>query len=155
MKKGLLIWFLLFISCWITLAATGDINNWLPKELNDAYSFAYKNGITTSDSIGNADMKGELNRISMAKMLSKYALNILKKEPDTSKKYELQSDWNWNLKWCIKITTKDAICSDLHTLFYDNLEVSYDCSWKKMKVEKRPINECSNLGIHIQTTINK
>lgn len=69
--------------------------------------------------------------------------------------YELQSDWNWNLNGCIKITTKDTICSDVYTLFYDNLEVSYDCEWNKMKIEKRPIKECANLGIHIQTTINK
>ncbi|PZM86961.1 MAG: hypothetical protein DLD55_03905 [candidate division SR1 bacterium] len=69
--------------------------------------------------------------------------------------YELQSDGNWNLNGCIKITTKDTICSDVYTLFYDNLEVSYDCEGNKMKIEKRPIKECANLGIHIQTTINK
>ncbi len=69
--------------------------------------------------------------------------------------YELQSDWNWSLNWCIRMTTKDAICSDVYTLFYDNLEASYDCEWNKMKIEKRPIKDCSNLGIHIQTTINK
>jgi hypothetical protein len=37
------------------------------------------------DSIEKADMNGQLNRIAMAKMLSNYLINILKREPDTSK----------------------------------------------------------------------
>ena len=39
--------------------------------------FAYKNGITTMPTILLADMYGPLDRISMAKMLSQYAINVL------------------------------------------------------------------------------
>ena len=68
-------------------------NNWTTpayndnysKEMNDAYQFAYKNGITTMPSIDEADMTGWLTRIAMAKMLSQYAINVLGKTPDTTK----------------------------------------------------------------------
>ena len=50
-------------------------------ELQTAYEFAYKNWITTMDTIEDADMMWNLNRISMAKMLSKYAINVLWKKP--------------------------------------------------------------------------
>jgi hypothetical protein len=38
------------------------------------------------DTINKAHMKDQLNRISMAKMLANYSINVLKKTPDTSKK---------------------------------------------------------------------
>jgi hypothetical protein len=50
-------------------------------ELQTAYEFAYKNWITTMDTIEEADMMWNLNRISMAKMLGKYAINVLWKKP--------------------------------------------------------------------------
>lgn len=56
-----------------------------PEEFNNAYEFAYKNGITTMDSIEEADMEGSLTRIAMAKMLSKYAVNILWMKPDETR----------------------------------------------------------------------
>ena len=70
-----------------------NANNWTTpayndnysKEMNDAYQFAYKNGITTMPSIDEADMTGWLTRIAMAKMLSQYAINVLGKTPDTTK----------------------------------------------------------------------
>lgn len=49
-----------------------------------AYQFAYKHGITTKPTILEADMYGPLDRISMAKMLSQYAINVLGKTPDTN-----------------------------------------------------------------------
>ena len=55
------------------------------QEFKDAYKFAHDNGITTKDSIEEADMYGPLTRIAMAKMLSQYAINVLGKTPDTSK----------------------------------------------------------------------
>jgi len=55
------------------------------QEFKDAYKFAHENGITTKDSIEEADMYGPLTRIAMAKMLSQYAINVLGKTPDTSK----------------------------------------------------------------------
>ena len=84
------------------------LENWFTKEFNNAYNFAYHNGITTMDSIEKADMNGQLNRIAMAKMLSNYLINILKREPDTSKicsfsdvSSELDSQYNnWVTKAC-------------------------------------------------------
>ena len=64
---------------------TPAYNNDFSKEFNDAYQFAYKNGITTMPSIEEADMYGPLTRIAMAKMLSQYAINVLGKTPDTTK----------------------------------------------------------------------
>ena len=60
-------------------------NDKYSKEFNDAYQFAYKNGITTMPSIEEADMEWTLTRIAMAKMLSQYAINVLGKTPDTTK----------------------------------------------------------------------
>ena len=54
-------------------------------EFKDAYDFAFENWITTMDNIEKANMEGWLTRIAMAKMLSQYAINILKKTPDTNK----------------------------------------------------------------------
>jgi len=50
-----------------------------------AYDYAYKNSITTMNSISLADMWWNLIRIAMAKMLSNYAINILWLTPDTGK----------------------------------------------------------------------
>ena len=79
------------------------LSNWYTREMNNAYRFAYMNGITTMKTIDQADMNWSLNRIAMAKMLSQYAINILKKKPDTSKKCnftdvtaQMDSDYsNW------------------------------------------------------------
>ena len=54
-------------------------------EFHNAYNFAFKNGITTMPNIQAADMNSPLTRIAMAKMLSQYAINVLKKTPDTTK----------------------------------------------------------------------
>lgn len=57
------------------------LSNWYTREFNNAYKFAYKNGITTSKSIDKAKMNSPLTRIAMAKMLSNYAINVLWKKP--------------------------------------------------------------------------
>jgi hypothetical protein len=49
--------------------------------MNEAYKFAYANGITTMKSIKEAEMFAGLTRIAMAKMLSQYAINVLGKSP--------------------------------------------------------------------------
>ena len=72
----LLIW-------WITNGVNAE-NNY-SEEFQKAYDFAYKNGITTMDSIDKANMNGYITRAEMAKMISNYAKNILWKTPDTSK----------------------------------------------------------------------
>ena len=71
------------------------------QELQEAYDFAYKNKITTQNSIDKADMNWWLTRIAMAKMLSQYAINILWKSPDTSKipnfwDVNFKLDWDYN-----------------------------------------------------------
>ena len=57
------------------------LSNWYTREFNNAYKFAYKNGITTTKSIDKAKMNSPLTRIAMAKMLSNYAINVLWKKP--------------------------------------------------------------------------
>jgi hypothetical protein len=54
-------------------------------ELQDAYTYAFDNGITTQSPIDNANMYGSLTRIAMAKMMANYAVEVLGKTPDTSK----------------------------------------------------------------------
>ena len=57
------------------------LSNGYTVEFNNAYTFARKAGITTTNSIQDANMWGKLTRIAMAKMLSNYAINILGKKP--------------------------------------------------------------------------
>jgi len=64
-------------------------------ELKQAYNWAYKNEITTMNSIDRANMKWNITREEMAKMISNYAINILWKTPDTTKNC-LFSDSNIN-----------------------------------------------------------
>lgn len=77
------------------------MNNWYTVEFNNAYEFAHRAWITTIDSIEKAKMNSNLTRVAMSKMLSQYAINILWKQPDTSKipyfpdvRDELDSEYN-------------------------------------------------------------
>ena len=65
-------------------------------EMNEAYQYAYHYGITTMNRIDNANMEGWLTRIAMAKMLSNYALGVLKKDYDTYR-YCVFNDVPWEL----------------------------------------------------------
>ena len=87
------------IDTWITINSENNqwnngwnpqeiLSNWFTREFNNAYEFAYKNKITTMKDIKDADMNWWLIRIAMAKMLSQYAINILKKAPNTDRKCE-------------------------------------------------------------------
>ena len=51
-----------------------------------AYTWAFNNWITTKSTIDKANMKWEVSRIELAKMISNYAIKTLKKKKDTSKK---------------------------------------------------------------------
>jgi len=73
------------------------LSDGLTPEMYKAYEFAYKHGITSMPSILYADMFGPLNRISMAKMLSYYAINVLNKIPDTSIGVPDFPDITWEL----------------------------------------------------------
>ena len=78
------------------------LSNGYSVEFNNAYTFARKAWITTTNSIQDANMWGKLTRIAMAKMLSNYAINILGKKPvnklvpgfpDVS--IQLNQDYGW------------------------------------------------------------
>jgi hypothetical protein len=56
-----------------------------PQEFVNAYNFSYKNWITTIQTIWKSKMYEDITRIQMAKMLSNFAVNVLWKQPDTSK----------------------------------------------------------------------
>ena len=63
-----------------------DSTEWLESnELQTAYERAHQNWITTMDTVEKADLNGNLTRIAMAKMLSKYAINVLWKTPDETR----------------------------------------------------------------------
>ena len=67
-------------------------------ELKQAYNWAYKNKITTMNTIGWARLSDWLTREEMAKMISNYAVDILWKVPDTTKScYFLDSNINPDL----------------------------------------------------------
>lgn len=66
---------------WICTASCTAYSN----ELNAAYGFARDNGITTIRDCKQADLEWKLLRSHMAKMMSEYAMNVLKKVPDSSK----------------------------------------------------------------------
>lgn len=55
-------------------------------EYKDAYTWAFNNRITTQPTIYKANMDWEVTRIELAKMISNYAINVLKKKWDTNKK---------------------------------------------------------------------
>ncbi|MCX6824461.1 MAG: leucine-rich repeat domain-containing protein [candidate division SR1 bacterium] len=54
-------------------------------ELNQAYGFAFDNGITTINSCTTVNLTGTLIRSHMAKMISEFAIRVLKIKPDTTK----------------------------------------------------------------------
>jgi len=56
------------------------------KELTDAYFYAYNIKITTVSDIKRADMTGVLIRSHLSKMISEYAIKVLGKTPDTTRK---------------------------------------------------------------------
>lgn len=52
------------------------------EELLEAYKYAYSIGITTMPTAYQANLKGKLVRKDLAKMISEYALKVLKLKPD-------------------------------------------------------------------------
>lgn len=77
----------LFITLFVALCIATSNAAYID-EYPESYTWAYKNWITTMDTMGKANMYGEITRIELSKMISNYAINILKKKPDTSKKCE-------------------------------------------------------------------
>ena len=54
-------------------------------KLNQAYGFAFDNGITTINNCTTVNLTGILIRSHMAKMISEFAIRVLKIKPDTTK----------------------------------------------------------------------
>ncbi len=54
------------------------------QEYNDAYNFAFSKWLTTMPTIAKANMKWNLTRIAMAKMIVNYAMNVLSRTLDTT-----------------------------------------------------------------------
>ena len=69
----------------ILLTSTFCLWNEYSSELQQAYKWAYGNKITTMDSIDKANMKWNITREEMAKMISNFSKNILWTNPDTTK----------------------------------------------------------------------
>ena len=80
MKKFWFIILSLFILC------VGFIEAGYSEEFSSAYTRAFNNWITTQPTIDKANMNKSVTRIELSKMISNYAINILNKTPDTSKK---------------------------------------------------------------------
>ena len=70
----------------VTQESSGEISNNLLyiSEYDHAYAFALEHGITTKQTIEEADMSGILTRSQMAKMIANYAINVLGQMPNTS-----------------------------------------------------------------------
>lgn len=60
---------------------------WSPfiEEINNAYMYAYRIGITSSPTILGADIEGKLIRSHMTKMMVNYAVEVMWLKPDTMK----------------------------------------------------------------------
>lgn len=97
---------------------------WYSQELQNAYSRAKENSITTMTTIEWARMNDWLTREEMSKMISNYAVNILWKIPDTTKscyfidsninpdlvKYVTESCQLWLMwQWVTSFRPKDSV----------------------------------------------
>lgn len=75
-------------------------------EEKQAYNYAFRNNITTMESIDSADMWWNLTRIAMAKMISNYAINVLWLTPDKWKDcyfYDVSNDLDYQFdRWVTK-----------------------------------------------------
>ena len=77
-------------------------------EYPESYNWAFKNWITTQPTIEKANMYWSITRIELSKMISNYAINVLNKKVDTSKKCQfsdvsdkLNSQYDlWVIKAC-------------------------------------------------------
>ena len=54
------------------------------EELFAAYTFAFDKSITTMKNIADARMCDGVSRIELSKMITNYAINVLKKSPNTN-----------------------------------------------------------------------
>ena len=77
MKKFIAFIIFCYISFWFVFASN------YTDEQKSAYTWAFNNWITTQSTIDNANMFWYISRIELAKMISNYAINNLKKTKNT------------------------------------------------------------------------
>ena len=124
--------------------------NWYSVEFNNAYEFAHRAWITTTNSIQKANMNDNLTRIAMAKMLSQYAMNVLWQKPTnivvpkfndvTDKQNSDYNDWvtlayqlwiMWkNMPWNKFIPNDTVTRAEFATALSRLLYWTEDWSWK-------------------------
>lgn len=63
-------------------------------ELNNAYVYAYSQNITTKETVLDANMEWSLIRSHMSKMMSNFAMNVLWRKPDLTKKCQFSDTDN-------------------------------------------------------------
>ncbi len=73
----------LWLDLWLIKATTQEIDKYLLEQIK-AYYRSLSNWITTKESVKEANLEWEITRAELAKMVSKYAINILKKERNTN-----------------------------------------------------------------------
>ena len=93
MKK---IWFFTLLTL---IFSANILNAAYIDEYPEAYKWAFSKWITTMTSMDKANMYWEITRIELSKMISNYAINVLKKNPDTSKKCEFSDVSDKLNKW--------------------------------------------------------
>ena len=76
---------ILFLSFLFSLLFISYCDAAYTSEEKSVYTWAFNNWITSMATIDKADMKWEVTRIELAKMISNYAVKTLKKKGDTSK----------------------------------------------------------------------
>ena len=76
--------FWLFV-CLLSIVCVSFVKASYVEEYPSAYVWAYDNWVTTKDTIEKANMYWEITRIELSKMISNYAINVLKKRQDISK----------------------------------------------------------------------
>jgi len=93
-------------TCWIppSLQSDNTIVDWniewssYSAELNKAYLYAYRAAITTVWDINRADMMWLLLRKHMAKMISQYAINVLKMTPNEDIQCNFTDMWDEDIE---------------------------------------------------------
>lgn len=65
----------------------------IKNELVQAYVFAFDLGVTTINNICNANLQGDITREEFSKFISTYAIAVLSKKPDTTRKCVFSDIW--------------------------------------------------------------
>lgn len=84
----------MLVNLWVINATKSEVEIYWLEQIK-AYFWAFNNSITTQPSVKQANMKWNITREELAKMISNYATNILWKTPDATKScYFINSNIN-------------------------------------------------------------